>query len=246
MTLLTPPTVLPEPFEWLPVAAGQVTLETGQTIAVPAFEIARYPITNRQYAAFVQADEGYALDRWWDYSDEARQFHSENPQPPPTAVEGDLLPRTNVSWFEALAFCRWLSASAGARISLPDEAQWQLAAAGETGWRYPWGSDFDASRCNFHSEAATPVTDHPTGASPCGALDMSGNVWEWCLNDYLTGSDDVTLQVADRVLRGGSWWCNDPGDLAVDYRSGGYVTGWSHDWGFRPVRLPDEPPVRRR
>jgi len=224
-------------FDWISIPPGKVTLETGQTFTVPAFAITRLPVTNADYDLFVRAEDGYARPEWWAFSQDAQAFHAENPAPPYTAHPGDNLPRTNVSWYEAVAFSRWLSAQLGQHISLPTEQQWQRAAQGDTGWRFPWGDQFDPSRCNFNTDGPTPVGQFPDGASPFGVLDMAGNVWEWCLNDYYTGSTDISLPATDRVLRGGSWWCNTPGDLAVDYRNGGYLHGWSHDWGFRVVRL---------
>lgn len=227
---------LPE-FDWMPVPAGVVTLETGRAFEVPAFAIARLPVTNADYERFIVAENGYARAEWWDFSDDARAFHADSPTPPHTAHEGADLPRTNVSWYEAVAFARWLGTQLGMRVSLPTEQQWQRAAQGDDRRRYPWGNDFDATRCNFNTQGPTPVGQFPTGASPCGALDMAGNVWEWCLNDYYSGSADISLSASDRVLRGGSWWCNTPTDLTVDYRSGGFLHGWSHDWGFRVALL---------
>ncbi len=229
------PDFLPEPFGWMPVSGGFVSLENGQQGMVEGFALATYPITNQQYAVFIDAPDGYIQARWWEYSDDARRFHVENPAPPHTAVIGDDVPRTNVSWYEALAFCRWVSERTGLSVTLPNEFQWQRAAQGDDGRLYPWGNSFDPARCTFNIkiEGAASVTAHPDGASPFGVREMSGNVWEWCLNDYYTGSTDVTGFASDRVLRGGSWWCVSPDDLTTINRSGGYQHGWSHDWGFR-------------
>lgn len=215
-------TKLPLP-AWLPVSAGP---------AGSNFAISQTPITNAQYQAFIEAFDGYAKPDWWDFSPQAAAFRADQEAAPPTANEGDDLPRSNVSWYEAVAYCRWLSARTSQAISLPTDAQWQRAAQGTDGRRYPWGDDFDPQRCNFNSEGPTPVYLYPNGASPFGALDMAGNVWEWCLNDYELGSVDLTAP-GDRSLRGGSWWGDNPALLACDYRSGGYPEGWSHDWGFR-------------
>lgn len=240
MSLPFQPDFLPEPFGWKPVSGGTVTLETGQQSSVVDFFIAAYPVTNRQYDVFVDAPDGYAQTDWWQYSDAARQFHAENPKPPITAAPGDDLPRTNVSWYEGLAFCQWMSRRTGLSLTLPTEQQWQRAAQGDDGWLYPWGNDFDPARCtyNIKIEGAASVTLHPDGASPFGVFEMSGNVWEWCLNDYYSGSTDVAVFASDRVLRGGSWWVVSPHDLTTTYRSGGYQHGWSHDWGFRIVCNP--------
>ncbi|MDZ4766366.1 MAG: SUMF1/EgtB/PvdO family nonheme iron enzyme [Chloroflexota bacterium] len=192
--------VLPAPFAWCSVTAGTVTLEDasssngtkGGIVPVPAFRIAKYPTTNAQYQAFIDAG-GYADARWWGYSAEAQAFWEQNgKKPKPTAFDGDDTPRTNVSWFESVAFCLWLAAETGLNISLPSESQWQRAAQGDDGREYPWGNAFDPKRCNVDASGfarTTPVTkyDHPlahpeSGCSPFGVADLSGNVWEWCLD----------------------------------------------------------------
>ena len=142
--------------------------------------------------AFIDAG-GYADARWWGYSAEAQAFWEQNgKKPKPTAFDGDDTPRTNVSWFESVAFCLWLAAETGLNISLPSESQWQRAAQGDDGREYPWGNAFDPKRCNVDASGfarTTPVTkyDHPlahpeSGCSPFGVADLSGNVWEWCLD----------------------------------------------------------------
>lgn len=135
----------------------------------------------------------------------------------PAAVSlqaGDDFPRTDVSWYEAVAFCRWLTEKAlilhpsGTsdhwEIRLPSEQEWQRAAQGNDGREYPWGNRFDKARANtFESGigAATPVTRFTGGASPFGVMDMCGNVWEWCLTDLNTGSRDTSVN-GPRMLRG--------------------------------------------
>jgi len=188
------------------VTAGQVTLEAGgyvaaggKTFPVEAFEIAKYPVTNAQYDIFVR--DGYADPQWWNYSPEAVKWRAEHAESMETAFVGDDLPRTNVSWYDAVAFCRWLSAALTPdpspsgrgektfQIRLPTEQEWQRAAQGDDGRAYPWGAKFDKSRCNFNTNSPTPVTQYPNGESPFHVLDMSGNVWEWCSTNWGTGAD---------------------------------------------------------
>jgi formylglycine-generating enzyme required for sulfatase activity len=128
-------------------------------------------------------------------------------------------PRVNVTWYEASAFCRWLSLKLRKEVRLPSEAEWEKAARGEDGRTYPWGEDFDAAKCNTRETGLgqpTAVGMYPAGASPCGALDMSGNVWEWTsspwTDNYALGEKDIGAPDAApgfRVYRGGSAWRRD-------------------------------------
>ena len=92
-----------------------------------------------------------------------------------------------VSWDDAKAFCDWLTQKSGKLIRLPTEAEWEKAARGTDGRRYPWGDGWDATKANTEGGAGgtTPVGKYsPAGDSPYGAADMAGNVWEWCADWY--------------------------------------------------------------
>lgn len=177
---------------------------------VAPFRIARYPVTVAQYRAFIDAEDGWREKAWWGddlYRDsdgntyEFGQFGNH--------------PAVYVSWFDAAAFCRWLSRRLGFEVRLPDEWEWQQAATGgDEGNEFPWGAGWDAKaepwRANtFESRLgqATAVGMYPAGAAPTGALDMAGTVWDWCQNKY--DEPDVVLSRADdrefRAFRGGSW-----------------------------------------
>lgn len=155
------------------------------------------------------------------------------------AFAGDDRPRENLTWFEARDHC----AARGAR--LPTEAEWEYAARGPDSLYYPWGDEFDENLlvfdANFNNETA-PVGSRPDGASWVGALDMSGNVWEWVSSlyrPYPYRADDGREAPDDpagaRVYRGGLGSYIDYGTSAATRF---HAPADSRDWfrGFRCVR----------
>jgi len=237
--------IIPQPFKWCVVPAGKVTLtdvdngylKEATTFDVPEFQIARYPITNAQFEVFVTAKDGWRNAEWWDYSDASNIQRINNLESKPASFKDCAdCPRERVTWYAAVAFTRWLSAKTSVSITLPTEQQWQRAAQGDDGREYPWGNEWDARKCNTDESKigkTTPVTQYPQGASPYGVLDMSGNVWEWCLTDWETGEVDLNGTNV-RVLRGGSWF-SDPQLARAAYRNR-YVPYVRYDLaGFRVV-----------
>lgn len=236
---------LPPPFEWCEIAGKQdFSLETDEgnkgIYDIAPFFMAKYQITFEQFQVFIDAADGFQNDEWWQglakrESEPGSQYF--------TGAES--LPRENVSWHDAVAFCRWLSSKVGYEVRLPTEWEWQWAAQGPDGLAYPWGPGYIKGYANIdeknsgidggaYLEKTTPVGSYPTGASPYGVLDMSGNLWEWCLNEEdEPGNVEITGD-ARRVLRGGSWYYGD-GSARADYRSRGNPCNRNGYLGFRVV-----------
>jgi formylglycine-generating enzyme required for sulfatase activity len=151
------------------------------------FWIARLPITNAQWQAWVQAGGKQSY-----YVDDSDRNHPNQP------VVG-------VSWYMCRDFCRWLSAQAGLTIRLPSEAEWEAAARGGNARRYPWGNDWQDDHAATKEDQetrgtrwSTPVGCYPQGAAPGGALDMAGNVWEWTHTPWVETHDPSrSTEVAD-------------------------------------------------
>ena len=160
------------------------------------YYIGKYPVTVAQYADFARA---------------VGRKVSEAPG------KADY-PVTEVSWDDAVAFCRWLSERSGQVFRLPREAEWEKAARGTDGRIYPWGNqEPDETLCNYGvlRGATTSVGKYPAGASPYGALDMAGNVWEWTSSLFkpypyrvADGREDQKTGGWTRVLRGGAFDSN--------------------------------------
>lgn len=260
-------TLLPQPFAWVKIPAGQVTLieeyfektylpkGEAKVFKVEPFAIAKYPLTNAQFAPFIEAG-GYKEKKWWtetgwDAREKGYAWDSEATQYKPTGKlwteprfwtdkqwNGAEQPVVGVSWYEAMAYCRWLSDKTGQTIILPPETQWQYAAQGDDRCEYPWGNEWDCKCCNncvkpCNSNTTTPVTAYEgQGDSPFGVVDMAGNVWEWCLTQYYSGGNDLDGTDA-RVLRGGSWIVSHRNPFLVTYRDGYSPCGRIDRIGFR-------------
>jgi formylglycine-generating enzyme required for sulfatase activity len=187
------------------------------------YQISRYPITNAQYHAFVQKG-GYQHKRYWTEAGWNWRSNEEivEPYDPGQPYNLPNHPVVVVSWYEAVAFCRWLTEQFRKRgqldqdqaISLPTESQWEKAARGTDGRIYPWGNDPDPDRANYDDTgvgATSAVGCFPGGKSPYGVLDLSGYVreWTWSLKEkypYKPGDGREKLESDGmRVLRGGSF-----------------------------------------
>lgn len=260
------------------------------------FRIARFPVTNAEWACFMDAG-GYEEERWWDTPDAQRwrrgelanasairnnrlwrQHFLDDPKlldqlvadrrlPDEAVIErwrrwlamsdeaferslaetwqprretapaywdearfaNPAQPVNGISWFEARAYCRWLSAQTGRRFRLPTEAEWEAAAAGPEGRRFPWGEALEGVRANDYEmrlRRTTPVGVFPAGDTPDGIADLAGNVNEWTSSlygergaavegvdvtfafpyDADDGREDVTApDTAPRVIRGGAF-----------------------------------------
>lgn len=237
------PDGLPD-IEWCAVPGGRVEI-MGQTFNVQPFYIAKYLITNVQFQAFIDAPNGYRNDSWWKGL--AEEYRKQKLAEPTTKFSS--YPRNNISWYQTVAFCRWLNAKlppeawpeqaltemgaasrastkgenrtglfnrffrpgmrANWQIRLPTEWEWfQAATGGDPANQYPWGAEWDGRRANTGDAGlgrAITVGMYPPGVSPAGVLDMSGNLWEWCLNEY-ENLKNIRLGGGEpRVQRGGAY-----------------------------------------
>jgi formylglycine-generating enzyme required for sulfatase activity len=165
-------------------------------IQLGRFEMARFPVTVEDFARFL-AEGGYEQLELWAAGGHGRW---DRPQDWAMQIQYPSRPVVGVSWYEAAAYCRWR----GESVQLPTQQQWERAARGPELRPFPWGNERpDATRLNFTSEGktlgrATPVGFYPSGTTPEGLLDMAGNIFEWCLDEY-PGNE------TNRVVRGGCY-----------------------------------------
>ncbi|PIE79718.1 MAG: hypothetical protein CSA11_10855 [Chloroflexi bacterium] len=201
------------------------------------YRLARYPITNAQFQCFVEASDRDE-PAWWDGLPAAeKEFRA------PRFPDANH-PRDRVSWYQAIAFCRWLSHKLGDEVGLPHENEWEVAARwdGEKAdsRMYPWAGDFDANKANTDEGGVgqtTAVGIYPAGKNVALELyDLSGNVWEWCANE----DEDLVETAVDEapcVVRGGSWDYH-RSNARVAFRNSLRPTVRYDSFGFRVVCRP--------
>jgi len=234
--------------EWIEVPAGNFIMGSNEadreafhdempqhiaTINAP-YLIASTPITNAQYKVFVQ-DTGHPTLKHGNNEDVCD------------------CPVTYISWYDALAFCKWLTQEMqkakrfqnenNLYVTLPNEAQWERAARGTNGQRFTWGNNAPnvfLLNYNRRDGSPTPVGSYPSGISPVGCLDMAGNVWEWTLDTerkypYIETENQESLGIQQRrILRGGSYESSER-SVRCAVRSWNYPEERDETVGFRVV-----------
>jgi formylglycine-generating enzyme required for sulfatase activity len=246
------------------------------TIDLPAYYIARYPVTHAQYRAFVQASGHKPPTADPGYAESEGPYEWPEGHPPPRLLNH---PVVLVTWYDAIEYCEWLTEQLrawkstpeplasllreeGWQVRLPSEAEWEKAARGADGRIYPWGQEADPNRANYSGTgigATSAVGCFPGGASPYGALDMGGNVWEWTRSlwgsdwdepdfkyPYDPGDGREDESVGDRVLRvvrGGAFLGRAVGVRGA-CRDRLRPDLWHGNLGFRVVVSPSSPSGR--
>lgn len=286
-------------------------------VTIGPFAIGQFPVTNVEWALFIQAG-GYEEERWWeteaarawrrgedtaegpkqqwrderkylqDHFDCIHQWYREGRITSKQAEDWEEIvsmsddtfealltawypggrqtqpacwhdedfnspaqPVVGICWFEARAYCAWLSVQTSQTFRLPTEAEWEAAACGTPHRRYAFGNNFDAMRCNTfetHIRRTTPIGIFPDGTTPEGLVDISGNTWDWTSSLYRPypynaedGREDPTHPGAYWVIRGGAWFDN-PANVRTSCRRHNDPGTRNNGIGLRVVRSSSFPP----
>lgn len=202
-------------------------------VYLDAYWIDKYEVTNEQYAKCIAA--GKCTNPHESAAYYAQNNYYEN-------SSGVDYPVIFVDWYQAKSYCEWVGGD------LPTEAQWEKAARGTDGRKYPWGNqEPDSSYANYDNRSmgdTSKIGSFEKGASPYGAMDMAGNVWEW-VNDWWADKYDETDTInpqgptngEQKVMRGGSWW-NNSAFIRTQYRNEARPNDADDFSGFRCISLP--------
>lgn len=177
-------------------------------VKISAFALGRYEVTNEEYKVYYLE---YELGVWADNCEGWLKNMVSNP-------EFARHPVADVSWYDAVKYCEWLSKLTGRKFRLPTEAEGEYAARGTDGRIYPWGNEWDPSKATCNSKNTAPVDAHPEGKSPFGIEDLSGNVLEWRSDwydrydpkDLIDPKGPIELNTNKfKVRRGGYAWADE-------------------------------------
>lgn len=227
--------------EFITIPAGEFTMGDNRIaesspehrVYVREFAIGKYPVTNEEYALFIDAG-GYANNEFWTVAGWKWRLTRVDNEPGfwhDASFNSPTQPIVGVSWYEAVAYCNWLSGEISvsfgqtrgndlfgnptslSRIRLPTEAEWEKAARGcADGSTFPWGNSFQlgcANTAEMQFGRTTPVDYFPKGASPFGVWDMAGNVFEWSASKWGKSWQELSFpypyHADDRDDAQGSW-----------------------------------------
>ncbi len=209
-------------------------------VTLSDYYIGKYEVTVSQYKEFCRETgrnfPSAPSSSWYEEHQNATKW-----------VWKDNNPIVNVTWRDAMAYCKWLSLKTGKKYSLPTEAQWEYAARGGVkSKKYKYSGSNDIDKVAWYDDTTYEKGPRQVGllaANELGIYDMSGNAWEWCKDNFGMYSASAVKDPQGaaspqfKVIRGGSWYYVD--DLArLTARDGPRPTYTNFNYGFRVVRLP--------
>ncbi len=229
---------IPRKFSFIPAGRFIYGTHPGERVTIDDCAISTFPVTFQQYLEFINELDGVDRFEAWQRLPRSERIPGHRWQ----LVDGGYVmtggdteihlehPVVGISHEDARAYCRWLTECSGRPYRLPMEQEWEKAARGPDGRRYPWGNEFDAAFCLARETreagaALEPIGSIPEDVSPYGVREMAGTVREWCDGWFSVG-------VGQRPLRGGSW-SDDAEACTATVRRGAYPTWTTDNVGFR-------------
>ncbi len=231
-------------------------------IYIETFCIGKYEVTNREYACFIE-DGGYEKQEYWSESGwrfrkkyswtEPRRWNDKDYN----GAGKENHPVCAVSWYEAEAYCHWLTHKTGMYYRLPAALEWEKAARGMDGRIFPWGDEWVPEACNWLADTegnklpnteidgyiyTAPTGSYPEGVSAYGCYDMAGNVLEWC-SDILENSHKDNTSFECRTYKGGCFFVGAPRLFRCAWRGGTYPEIGHVYWGIIGFRLASDQPA---
>jgi len=220
--------------------SGEPDEKPVHTVSLSGFYIGKYEVTVEQYKAYSR-EVGKRLPNvpppsWYEEHPNASKWVWKNKNP-----------IVNVTWKDAMAYCKWLSKKTGHKYTLPTEAQWEFAARGGTSSKkYNYSGSNNINKVAWYDETTYEKGPRSIGIlkpNELGIFDMSGNAWEWCKDNFGRYSSSTqknptgTRSSPFKVIRGGSWYY--VANLArLTARDGPYPHYTNFNYGFRVVRIP--------
>jgi len=219
-------------------------------VYLPAFKIGLYEVSNIEYFFFIE-DGGYQQkslwsDKGWAYKENfGWRFPRRWEDKDYNDIGMEKHPVSGLSWYEAEAYCNWLTKKTGKPFRLPNTLEWEKAARGQDGLIFPWGDEWQPDNCNWLGDSnhdrfpdrdtdgyiyTAPVDAYPHGVSPYGLFNMAGNVLEWCADIW---PDNPGM----RQYRGGDFMAGEPRLLRCSWQGGTWAEVGHVYWGTIGFRV---------
>ena len=226
-----------------------------QHVYLDEFQISKYPITVSQFKQFLEATDGYKNPIWYEWSKVSRNFYSSKIKNSkfdfPRNASVDNYPATDISFIDAIAFCKWLSFKTGDNIRLPSDVEWEYVAKSNNSI-FTWGNEYDKEKCNDLSSSIGHVC--PVGSFSDDdiredfPIDLSGNIWEWTQSFYteshmfdknnaiIDTDHNEELDENTLIAERGGCYLSGPNSLRVSFRGRDPITSRADRQGFRIVK----------
>jgi len=208
------------------------------SVTLKSFYMGKYEVTNSEFCVFLNSVGNYEVDGKLIFEKSDGIRGGRGPGSFDVVPGYEDFPVVNITWYGAERFCQWLKTNTGEKYRLPSEAEWEYACRGGADTLYYWGNEMNGDYCWYNDNSDKGI--HKKGEklpNAFGLYDMTGNVWEWCNDDYGLYSADGTMvnKGSSRVLRGGCF-SSAPYYCRVSARYFSLPVHYDYNTGFRVVK----------